>query len=136
MKTAHALLALALLLPGGARADEPLTAGTGDVPVPKRVKIVTPDYPPEAQAQGLRGIVILEVTVDREGKVVEARVVRSVPPFDDAALAAVRQWQYEPPRVKGQPSLPSSDICHTSGSGQPLTFLKAAVILRPEGCQA
>jgi TonB family protein len=29
--------------------------------------------------------------------------VRSVPPFDDAALVAVRQWEYEVTRVDGQP---------------------------------
>jgi hypothetical protein len=30
-------------------------------------------------------------------------VVRSVPPFDEAATAAVRQWEYEVTRVDGKP---------------------------------
>ncbi len=67
--------------------DEPVTAGSGGVSVPKRTKTVQPEYPPEAQAQGIRGIVILELIIDKEGKVAEARVVRSVAGLDEAALA-------------------------------------------------
>jgi TonB family protein len=60
-------------------------------------------YPPEAQAQGLRGIVILELVIDTEGKVETVDVTRSVPPFDDAAVAAVRQWEYEVTKLDGKP---------------------------------
>ena len=51
----------------------------------------------------MRGIVILELVIDEQGKVAAANVVRSVPPFDEAALAAVRQWEYEVTKVDGQP---------------------------------
>ena len=81
--------------------DPPKQAGS-DVPAPKRVKTVAPVYPPEAQSQGLRGIVILELVVDTQGKVASAEVVRSVPPFDEAALAAVRKWEYEPTTLDGR----------------------------------
>jgi protein TonB len=81
--------------------DPPKQAGS-DVPAPKRVKTVPPVYPPEAQAQGLRGIVILELVVDAQGRVASAEVVRSVPPFDEAALAAVRKWEYEPTTLDGK----------------------------------
>ncbi len=83
--------------------DEPVTAGSGGVSVPKRTKSVLPDYPPTAQAQGIRGIVILELIIDKEGKVAEARVVRSVPGLDEAALAAARQWTYEVTKVNAKP---------------------------------
>src|SRR5437867_1344272 len=83
--------------------DEPVTAGSGGVAVPKRTKSVLPDYPPTAQAQGIRGIVILELIIDKEGKVAEARVVRSVPGLDEAALAAARQWTYEATKVNAKP---------------------------------
>lgn len=85
-----------------AEQEPPKQAGA-EVPVPKRTKSVPPVYPPEAQAQGLRGIVILELTVDTEGHVASAEVVRSIPPFDEAALTAVRQWQYEVTKVDGKP---------------------------------
>jgi TonB family protein len=86
-----------------APADESTLQAGADVPAPKRTKSIAPVYPPEAQAQGLRGIVILELIVDTEGRVASAEVVRSVPPFDEAALAAVRRWEYEVTRVDGKP---------------------------------
>ena len=83
-------------------AQEIKQAGT-EVSPPKRTKFVAPTYPPEALASGQRGIVILELVVDTQGKVEAVTVVRSVPPFDEAATAAVRQWEYEVTRVGGNP---------------------------------
>jgi protein TonB len=89
-------LALVLLLASPALADDaPKTAGT-DVPVPKRTKTVLPEYPAEAQAQGVRGIVILEVVIDAEGYVTSTRWSAAIPGLDEAAIAAVKQWEYEP----------------------------------------
>ena len=73
-----------------------------DVPAPKRTRFVTPVFPLEAQAAGQRGIVILELVIDAAGKVSTADVLRSVPPFDEAALTAVRQWEYEVTKVDGK----------------------------------
>ena len=101
MRRAAVLLSLALVLPAAAQ-EPPKVAGT-DVPAPKRTRFVAPAYPPEAQARGQRGIVILELVIDEQGRVAAADVVRSVPPFDDAALAAARQWEYEVTRVEGKP---------------------------------
>src|SRR6266849_5711601 len=107
MRLASVVTAVILLTPLAApvlRAqEEPVTAGSGGVAVPKRTKTVPPEYPPVAQAQGIRGIVILELVIDKEGKVAEARVVRSVPGLDEAALTAARQWAYEVTKVNGKP---------------------------------
>ena len=73
-----------------------------DVPAPKRTHFVSPVFPLEAQAAGQRGIVILELVIDAAGKVATAVVLRSVPPFDEAALTAVRQWEYEVTKVDGK----------------------------------
>jgi TonB family protein len=40
--------------------------------------------------------VILEVLVDTQGNVRSARVLRSIPTLDDAALDAVKQWGFTP----------------------------------------
>jgi TonB family protein len=85
-----------------AAEDTPRVAGS-EVPAPKRTKFVSPQYPADAQARGLRGIVIIELVIDTAGKVASATVTRSVPPFDDAALVAARQWEYEVTRVDGKP---------------------------------
>lgn len=86
----------------GAAASEVKVAGR-DVPAPKRKSFVQPVFPPEAQAMGQRGIVILELLIDTAGKVASADVLRSVPPFDQAALTAARQWEYEVTKVDGKP---------------------------------
>ncbi len=91
------------LVPGALLGqDAPKVAGQ-DVPPPKRTRTVLPDYPPEAQAQGLHGIVILELIIDTQGRVAESKVIRSVPPFDEAALAAVKKWEYEITKLEGKP---------------------------------
>jgi len=104
LRPAVLLVAAFLLVPRpGLPQDAPPKVAGVDVPAPKRTKSVLPHYPPEAQAVGMRGIVILELVVGPDGKVVSARVTRSVPPFDDAALTAAREWEYEITRVEGKP---------------------------------
>ncbi|HEY7511613.1 MAG TPA: TonB family protein [Vicinamibacteria bacterium] len=93
--------AAAFAQPAPPAADEPRAAGT-EVPVPKRTKFVQPEYPAAALSQGLRGIVILALTIDPSGKVSAVDVVRSLPPFDDAAVAAARQWEYAATKVDGR----------------------------------
>jgi protein TonB len=70
---------------------------------PQKVAHVAPDYPSIARAARVQGIVILEATIDAGGDVTAARVLRSVPMLDDAALQAVRQWKFTPARLNGQP---------------------------------
>ena len=62
-----------------------------------------PVYPPDAQANKITGVVIVEATIDAQGKVRNARVLRSIPELDAAALDAVRQWEFEPTLLNGQP---------------------------------
>jgi TonB family protein len=97
-------LALGLLGPALLSAQEaPLVAGSEGVPVPKTKNIVKPVYPPEALAQGIRGIVILDLVIDERGRVEDVTVIRSIPGLDEAAVAAARQWQYQPVKIDGRP---------------------------------
>ena len=48
------------------------------------------------------GSVLIEATIGADGKVHNARVLQSVAVFDQAALDAVRQWEFEPSRVNGE----------------------------------
>lgn len=61
-----------------------------------------PQYPPEAAAAGIKGSVLAEIVIDGDGSVADARVVRSVPLLDEAALKAVRNWRFTPTVVNGQ----------------------------------
>ena len=62
-----------------------------------------PAYPQEARAAGKTGMVILKVIILANGKVADIKVMRGEEPFVSAAIAAVKRWQYEPARYKGQP---------------------------------
>ena len=85
-----------------AAQDAPVRVG-GNVKGPKKVQHVDPVYPPEAREAGIQGIVILEIVIDAEGRVTDGKVLRSIPALDAAALAAVRQWRFEPTLLNGQP---------------------------------
>jgi TonB family protein len=78
-----------------------------DVPMPALVRQVAPRLPLEAAKAGVTGQVIIDAVIDKTGRVRDARVVRSIPTFDRAALAAVRAWRFAP--------TPSSMVC-LSGS--------------------
>ncbi len=79
---------------------EPLRVG-GAIRQPQRVHHVQPVYPPIAQSARIEGIVIIEATIGEDGQVTNARVLRSVPLLDQAALDAVRQWEYKPTQLNG-----------------------------------
>ncbi|MGH9162707.1 MAG: TonB family protein, partial [Vicinamibacteraceae bacterium] len=81
-------------------SNKPLRVG-GAVKQPKKIHNVNPLYPVEAQAARAQGIVILETTIGTDGKVTHARVVKSIPMLDRAALDAVTQWEYTPTMLNG-----------------------------------
>jgi protein TonB len=73
----------------------------GTVRSPAKTRDVTPVYPAIAKANRIGGTVQVELTIGPDGKVADAQVVKSVPILDQAALDAVRQWEYSPTRIKG-----------------------------------
>jgi protein TonB len=74
---------------------------TSDLQRPVKIKDVMPVYPDIAMRARVTGMVILEATIDARGKVVNLRVLRSVPLLDQAAIDAVRQWEFTPTRLNG-----------------------------------
>jgi TonB family protein len=75
----------------------------GRIMPPKKIKDVQPVYPAIARSSGVSGVVTIEATIGPDGKVVDAKVVRSIPLLDRAALDAVRQWEYLPTMLNGSP---------------------------------
>jgi periplasmic protein TonB len=77
---------------------------TGDAPVglgeitrpPNILHSPRPQYPSAAKSMGITGRVLVRVVVDVAGRVEagSARVLRSVPGLDAAALAAIVQWRF------------------------------------------
>jgi TonB family protein len=75
-----------------------------DVPDPKRTKDAQADYPTDALFAGITGTVIVELAIDVKGNVREARVVKSVPQLDEAAVKAAKKWKFEPARFNDNPT--------------------------------
>jgi TonB family protein len=85
-----------------AQPSAPVRVG-GNIPQPRQIRRVNPVYPADAQRQRISGVVILEIVIDTTGRISNATVLRSVPGLDQAAIEAVRQWEYEPTQVAGKP---------------------------------
>jgi protein TonB len=75
----------------------------GNVQEPHPIKMVPPVYPPLASKSRVAGTVVLEATLTREGTVEEIHVISGHPLLIEAAIAAVKQWQYEPTLLNGEP---------------------------------
>jgi protein TonB len=73
-----------------------------DPPMPNKAN-VPPPYPELARASGKTDTVILKVVILASGKVGDVQVMRGEDPFASAAVEAVKKWQYEPAKFKGQP---------------------------------
>jgi TonB family protein len=75
----------------------------GNIKTPTKVRDVRPVYPLDVQAARISGVVIIEATIDTDGRVYDAKVLRSIPALDEAAMEAVRQWEFTPTLLEGVP---------------------------------
>jgi protein TonB len=64
-----------------------------------------PPYPGSARRQGIEGDVILRLSVDEAGKLISVAVARGSGhrALDEAAIAAVKLWRFEPAVADGRP---------------------------------
>jgi TonB family protein len=69
----------------------------------KLIHKVEPIYREQALKARLSGNVVLEVTVNEEGLVSRIQVVSGHPILREAAIEAVKQWQYSPTLLNGEP---------------------------------
>lgn len=83
-------------------ADGAIRVG-GTIKPPNKIYDVKPVYPQEAQAARVQGVVVAEVRVEPDGRVGAVQVVRSIPLLDEAAVDAIRQWEFTPTRLNGAP---------------------------------
>jgi protein TonB len=64
------------------------------------IKRVPPDYPSSLDAQGA---VVLHAIIDTDGKVMQLSVISGPEPLAPLAENAVRQWEYKPYLLNGEP---------------------------------
>ncbi len=70
---------------------------------PLLIKRVQPTYSPAARGIHAEGTVQIEATINKEGNVINPRVLRGDPVLAHAAVEAVRQWRYKPYYLDGEP---------------------------------
>jgi protein TonB len=82
---------------------------TGPIPIGGRVqaaKLINqpqPLYPPLAKQARVSGTVELAAIIGKNGRIVDLKVVKGHPLLVAAALAAVKQWIYQPTLLNGEP---------------------------------
>ena len=103
----------AFLVAGGARAQDwapPLRAPREAEPAPvltkppKILKSVEPVYPPEALKAGISADVTMTIDIDVAGRVTNVDIPKPTGQgFDEAAKAAVLQYEFSPAEIDGKP---------------------------------
>jgi protein TonB len=94
--------AAALAAPPPPPPAAPVRVG-GEIQPPSKVKHVDPVYPQVARAAKISGIVIVDATIDRDGNVRDAKVLRGQALLNQAALDAISQWKFTPTMLNQQP---------------------------------
>ena len=71
--------------------------------LPEAITKVSPVYPDIARQASVDGTVLVQALVGKDGKVKDAKVVKSIPMLDDAAVNAVNQWVFKPALSNNKP---------------------------------
>jgi TonB family protein len=75
----------------------------GTIKPPQKLVDARAVMPDAARQARVQGVVIVEMTIGPDGKVADAKILRSIPLLDQAALDAVRQWEFTPTLLNGTP---------------------------------
>jgi TonB family protein len=75
----------------------------GKIQPPRLVSSVLPAYPSLAQQAGVKGTVVIDTIIDKDGNVSKTSVISGPELLRQAALSALRQWKYEASQLNGQP---------------------------------
>lgn len=97
--------------PDEAKPDDPKNASTEPgkrAPVSagvlngKAINLPKPDYPPDAKAAGAEGVVVIQVTVDEQGNVTEARAISGPKMLQESSVNAALQAKFQPTFLQGE----------------------------------
>jgi hypothetical protein len=107
---------LAVTLAKGAapKVQEVALGVSSCIPAPARIRVsqivmqgyltrrVDPVYPPGALVKDLESIVVMNVTIDKEGSVYKAEAMSGPTELIPVAVEAVKQWKYQPYVLNGE----------------------------------
>ncbi len=93
--------------PPEAKKEETLEIFVAYDEAPQPLRLVTPEYPEIAKKAGLEGTVLLEIIVNTDGRVLDAKVMRSLQPgpggCDEAAIKAAKGSVFSPAKQRDKP---------------------------------
>jgi len=89
------------VLPPAPAPAVPIRVG-GDVKRPRAIYAPDPAYPVIARIARIEGDVVIDSTIDQQGNVIGMKVVSGQKLLIPAALAALKQWRFEPTYLNGQ----------------------------------
>jgi protein TonB len=69
----------------------------------KAISLPTPEYPAEAKAAGAEGVVVIQVMIDEQGNVTDARPISGPKLLQETSLNAARQAKFSPTLLSGEP---------------------------------
>jgi len=78
-------------------------AGHGDILNGRAISLPAPAYPAEARSIRASGVVMVQVTIDTAGKVVDAIVVCGHPVFAKPSVDAAYRARFTPTKLSGMP---------------------------------
>jgi protein TonB len=84
----------------------------------KAINLPKPDYPADARAAGVEGVVVIQVTVDEQGNVAEARAVSGPVQLQQVSINAALQAKFSPTLLMGEPVKVTGVIVYNFGRPQ------------------
>lgn len=85
------------------RDSGPIAVG-GDVEAPVVIERIAPKYTELARKTRTEGVVVLKAVIDREGRVVDIKLLKPLPfGLDQAAIEAASKWRFTPATLHGKP---------------------------------
>jgi protein TonB len=87
--------------PSQPQVQAPLPVG-GHVQAPRLVSSTSPIYPAIARRNRVEGDVVVDTTIDANGKVMGMKIISGPAMLQEAAKDALRQWRYSPGSLNGQ----------------------------------
>jgi TonB family protein len=85
------------------RSEPEGTSAGGGVLNGRALSLPTPSYPDEARAARASGIVLVGVTIDTEGRVIDAHAICGPAVFAKVSIAAARNARFSPTKLSGMP---------------------------------
>jgi len=112
---------------------DPLHIG-GKVMDSRLIRRVDPVYPESAKRARVQGVVVIKVTINEEGFVFDTQVVKGHPLLSQAAVDAVKQWQYSPTLLNGErvPIIATVSVVFNLNEGKSTAQMEDPSI-RPDG---